>query len=66
MSTTLVNFLSSQHRPELVAAALDDCLQELGLEYLDVSDISLQMSPTNALSSTSSTSLLLSKRVPAV
>ena len=28
--------LSSQHRPEIVEAALDDCLQELGLDYLDV------------------------------
>lgn len=33
--TCLAN-LSSQHRPEIVEAALDDCLQELGLDYLDV------------------------------
>ncbi|PTD08420.1 D/L-glyceraldehyde reductase [Fusarium culmorum] len=26
---------NSQHDPKVVAAALDDCLQELGLEYLD-------------------------------
>lgn len=32
-----IDSLSSQHRPEIVEAALDDCLQELGLEYLDVS-----------------------------
>ncbi|KAG0649373.1 D L-glyceraldehyde reductase [Hyphodiscus hymeniophilus] len=28
--------VSSQHRPEIVEAALDDCLQELGLDYLDL------------------------------
>jgi len=27
---------NSQHRPEIVEAALDDCLQELGLDYLDL------------------------------
>ncbi|KAF2017210.1 Aldo/keto reductase [Aaosphaeria arxii CBS 175.79] len=27
---------NSQHRPEHVSAALDDCLAELGLEYLDL------------------------------
>jgi len=27
---------NTQHRPEHVEAALDDCLQELGLEYLDL------------------------------
>lgn len=27
---------NSQHRPELVPAALDDCLNELGLDYLDL------------------------------
>ncbi|KAJ4360387.1 uncharacterized protein N0V89_000949 [Didymosphaeria variabile] len=27
---------NSQHRPEHVAAALDDCLAELGLDYLDL------------------------------
>ncbi|KAM0426274.1 hypothetical protein ACHAPT_008314 [Fusarium lateritium] len=27
---------NSQHNPEIVEAALDDCLEELGLEYLDL------------------------------
>jgi len=27
---------NSQHRPEVVEAALDDCLEELGLDYLDL------------------------------
>lgn len=27
---------NSQHRPEVVESALDDCLQELGLDYLDL------------------------------
>lgn len=35
MTTILTS--SSQHDPKVVEAALDDCLQELGLEYLDVS-----------------------------
>ena len=34
---TLTNLVPSQHRPEIVEAALDDCLKELGLDYLDVS-----------------------------
>jgi hypothetical protein len=39
---------SSQHLPELVEAALDDCLQELGLDYLDVSPLPLRLKATDS------------------
>lgn len=38
-SSCFTHTLRSQHDPEIVEAALDDCLQELGLEYLDVSSL---------------------------
>jgi hypothetical protein len=48
--------LCSQHSPELVPLALDDCLQELGLEYLDVSSHLLYRDSADNLSPYSSTS----------
>jgi L-glyceraldehyde reductase len=32
----IIDFRSSQHHPDMVEAALDDCLEELGLDYLDL------------------------------
>lgn len=37
LAICFTHILPSQHDPEVVESALDDCLEELGLEYLDVS-----------------------------
>ena len=64
--SVVVDSLSSQHRPEVVEAALDDCLQELGLEYLDVCCLFGLKDSADHSSYTLFISLLLSPRVLAV